>query len=78
MIDLYFWTTDNGYKARQGMEESGLNYTIKPVSIPKKEQFEPEFLKINPAHKIPVIIDHENRSACFDRISFLIGFRSLG
>ena len=24
MIDLYFWTTDNGHKARQGLEESGL------------------------------------------------------
>lgn len=57
MIDLYFWTTDNGYKARHGMEESGLDYTVKPVSIPDREQFSPEFLKLNPAHKIPVIVD---------------------
>ncbi len=57
MIDLYFWTTDNGYKARHGMEESGLAYTVKPVRIPDREQFNPEFLKLNPAHKIPVIVD---------------------
>ncbi len=57
MIDLYFWTTDNGYKARHGMEESGLDYAVKPVSIPDREQFSPEFLKLNPAHKIPVIVD---------------------
>ena len=39
MIDLYFWTTDNGYKARQGMEESGLAHTLKPKELPKREQF---------------------------------------
>ena len=59
MIDLYAWTTDNGFKARQMMEESGLEYTLKPVNIPKQEQFEPNFLKISPGHKIPAIIDHD-------------------
>ena len=39
MIDLYFWITDNGYKARHMMEESGLEYTVKPIDISKKEQF---------------------------------------
>jgi len=57
MIDLYFWTTDNGYKARHGLEESGLDYTIKLVSLPDKEQFDPEFLKISPGHKIPALVD---------------------
>lgn len=59
MIDLYFWTTDNGYKARQGMEESGLEHTIKPISLAKKEQFDPDYLKISPGHKIPAIVDHD-------------------
>ena len=58
MIDLYFWTTDNGFKARHMMEESGLDYFIKPIDITKKEQFDPEYLKISPHHKIPAIIDH--------------------
>ena len=57
MIELYFWTTDNGYKARQAMEESGLPYTIKVVNIRNKEQFAPEYLKISPGHKIPAIVD---------------------
>lgn len=57
MIELYFWTTDNGYKARQGMEESGLPYTIKIINIRNKEQFAPEYLKISPGHKIPAIVD---------------------
>ena len=59
MIELYFWTTDNGYKARQAMEESGLPYVVKPVNIRNKEQFAPEYLKISPGHKIPAIVDHD-------------------
>jgi GST-like protein len=57
MIELYFWTTDNGYKARMMMEESGLPYTIKPINIRNREQFSPEYLKISPGHKIPAIVD---------------------
>ena len=57
MIELYFWTTDNGYKARQCMEESGLPYVVKPVNIRNKEQFAPEYLAINPNGKIPSIVD---------------------
>ena len=59
MIDLYLWTTDNGYKARQGMEESGLPHTLKPVNLRDRAQFAPEFLKISPGHKIPAIVDHD-------------------
>lgn len=59
MLDLYIWTTDNGYKARQMVEETGIDHTVKPVNLRKKEQFEPEFLKISPGHKIPAIVDHD-------------------
>ena len=59
MIDLYFWTTPNGYKVLQFLEESGLSYRIIPVNISKGEQFEPEFLKISPNNKIPAIVDHD-------------------
>jgi GSH-dependent disulfide-bond oxidoreductase len=59
MIELYTWMTDNGYKARHMMEESGLEYTLKPINVKEKEQFDPEYLKISPHHKIPAIIDDE-------------------
>lgn len=59
MIDLYTWTTDNGYKARHGAEESGLEYTLKPVNLREKAQFDPEYLKISPGHKIPALVDHD-------------------
>ena len=57
MIDLYFWTTPNGYKPLLFLEEVGLEYAIKPVNISKGEQFEPEFLKISPNNRIPAIVD---------------------
>jgi GST-like protein len=57
MIDLYFWTTDNGYKVLQMLEETGLDYAVKPVNLRNREQHDPVFLKISPGHKIPAIVD---------------------
>ncbi len=59
MIDLYFWTTPNGYKPLLFLEEAGLPYTVKPVNISKGEQFRPEFLKISPNNRIPAIVDDD-------------------
>ncbi len=59
MIELYFWTTPNGYKPLLFLEEAGVPYEIRPVNISKGEQFEPEFLKISPNNRIPAIIDHD-------------------
>lgn len=58
MIDLYFWTTPNGYKVLTFLEETGIPYRIVPVNISKGEQFEAEFLQISPNNKIPAIIDN--------------------
>ena len=59
MLDLYTWMTDNGYKGRHAVEELGLPYNLHPVALPKREQFNPEFMKISPGHKIPAIVDSE-------------------
>jgi GST-like protein len=59
MIDLYFWTTDNGYKARQALEETGFKHSIKPVNLREREQFAPAYLAISPGHKMPAIVDHD-------------------
>ena len=57
MIDLYFWTTPNGYKPLLFLEEAGVPYNIVPVNISKGEQFAPEFLKVSPNNRIPAIVD---------------------
>jgi GST-like protein len=59
MIDLYFWTTPNGYKPMLFLEEARVPYRIVPVDITKGEQFDPEFLRISPNNRIPAIVDHK-------------------
>ena len=56
-IDLYYWSTPNGWKISIMLEECGLPYTVHPINIGKGEQFAPEFLKISPNNKIPAIVD---------------------
>ena len=58
MIDLYFWSTPNGYKVLMFLEEAGLEHRVVPVNIGKGEQFNPEFLAISPNNRMPAIVDH--------------------
>jgi GST-like protein len=57
MIDLYTWPTPNGHKIHVMLEETGLPYTVHPIDIQAGDQFQPEFLKINPNNKMPAIVD---------------------
>lgn len=56
-IDLYFWTTPNGFKISIMLEELGVPYRLHMVDINKNEQFAPKFLAISPNNKIPAIVD---------------------
>jgi GST-like protein len=58
MIDLYYWPTPNGHKITIFLEETSLDYQIKPVNIGRGEQFEKSFLKIAPNNRMPAIVDH--------------------
>ena len=59
MIEVYYWLTDNGRKALQMIEETGLPHQKVPVNLGKKEQFAPDYMKISPGHKIPALIDDD-------------------
>lgn len=58
-MDLYYWPTPNGWKVTILLEETDLSYNVIPVDISAGDQFEPEFLKIGPNNKMPVIVDPE-------------------
>ena len=58
-IDLYFWTTPNGYKISIALEELSVPYVLRFVNINRAEQFKPEFLAISPNNRIPAIVDPE-------------------
>jgi len=59
MLDVYSWPTPNGHKVHIALEELGLQYNLIPVDIGAGDQFKPEFLKINPNHRIPAIVDSD-------------------
>ncbi|HEX7775991.1 MAG TPA: glutathione S-transferase N-terminal domain-containing protein [Parvibaculum sp.] len=59
MIDLYYWPTPNGKKVTILLEETGLPYKVVPLNIGRGDQFTDEFLKLNPNHRMPAIIDNE-------------------
>jgi GST-like protein len=65
VIDLWTWPTPNGQKVHIAVEELGLPTTIIPVNIGKGEQFKPEFLALNPNHRIPVIVDSDGPGGKF-------------
>lgn len=60
MIDLYTASTPNGWKASVLLEEIGMPYVVRPISLGKGEQKTPEFLRINPNGRIPAIVDRAN------------------
>ncbi|MBF0248584.1 MAG: glutathione S-transferase family protein [Alphaproteobacteria bacterium] len=57
MIDLYTANTPNGKKASIMLEEVGLDYIAHPVNLQAGEQFNDDYVLINPNSKIPAIID---------------------
>ena len=59
MLDVYYWPTPNGQKVAIFLEESGIPYNIVPLDIGRGDQLKPEYLKINPNHRMPAIVDHD-------------------
>ena len=72
MIDLYSSSTPNGRKISIMLEELGVKYNPILISLDKKEQFSPEFSKISPTNKIPVIVDKENGQIIFESGAILL------
>ena len=72
MIELLTAPTPNGVKISIMLEEIGFEFKITKIDISKEEQFKPDFKKISPFSKIPVIIDHSNKQSIFESGAILI------
>ena len=72
MIELLTADTPNGKKISIMLEEINYDYKVTKININKDEQFKPEFKKLSPFSKIPVIIDHETKTSLFESGAILI------
>lgn len=59
MYEVHYWPTPNGKKVTILLEELGVPYRIAPVNIGRGDQFTDAFLKMNPNHRMPVLVDHD-------------------
>ncbi|AEI63139.1 glutathione S-transferase family protein [Corallococcus macrosporus] len=60
-MKLYFNPRSRAAIARWMLDECGAPYEIVPIDFEKKENKSPEFLKINPAGKLPALVDGDTR-----------------
>ena len=72
MIELYTANTPNGKKISIMLEEIEYKYNVNTIDLNKGDQFKPEFKKISPFSKIPVIKDSDNNEVVFESGAILI------
>jgi glutathione S-transferase len=62
MITLYhFPISQHSRRVVSLLEEAGIEYDAQFVDLMKGEHFSPDFLKINPNHQVPSLVDGELR-----------------
>jgi GST-like protein len=59
MIDVYYWPTPNGKKVTIFLEEAAAPYRVIPLDIGRGDQLDQSYLKLNPNHRMPAIVDHD-------------------
>jgi glutathione S-transferase len=60
-MKLYYNPQSRAVIAKWMLDECGAKYEIVPIDLAKREHKTPEFLKINPAGKLPAVVDGESR-----------------
>jgi len=73
VIVLYTSATPNGHKASCALEELEIPYAVHAVHLSALEQKKPDFLRLNPNGRIPVIVDRdEDDLAVFESGAIMI------
>lgn len=62
-LELYGARTGNCLRAAIGLEEAGLAYGVRHVSLSRGEQRAPAHLALNPAGKVPVLVGRSGSEA---------------
>jgi GST-like protein len=72
MYDLYVFTTANCWKTTILAEELGEPYACKAVNLGKGENRTPEFRKLSPTGKVPVLHDHDTGGSVYGSAAILL------
>jgi len=72
VIELLTADTPNGKKISIMLEEIGYQYKLTKIDISNGEQFKPDFVKLSPFSKIPIIVDHDKNETIFESGAILI------
>ena len=70
MLKFFYSLAPNPMKVALFLEEAGLPYEAIPVDTRKGDQFAPDFAKLNPNNKVPVIVD--DGTTVFDSNAILL------
>jgi glutathione S-transferase len=60
-MKLYFNPQSRAVVSKWMLDECGAEYEFVPIDFAKREHKTPEFLKINPAGKLPALVDGETK-----------------
>ena len=72
MITLYTDSSPNGFKITIALEELELPYALRHVRIDQGENTRPEFLRLNPHGRIPVLVDDSTGITLFESAAILL------
>lgn len=62
-IELYGAQTGNSLRAAIALEEAGIPYTARRLNLQANEQHDLAYLALNPAGKVPTLVDHTSTPA---------------
>ncbi|HTM09491.1 MAG TPA: glutathione S-transferase family protein [Verrucomicrobiae bacterium] len=60
-MKLYFNPESRALIAKWMLDECGAEYEIVPIDLTKREHKSPEFLSVNPAGKLPALVDGDTK-----------------
>jgi glutathione S-transferase len=60
-MKLYYNPKSRAVIAKWMLDECGAKYEIVPIDLEKREHKTPDFLKINPAGKLPALVDGDSK-----------------
>jgi GSH-dependent disulfide-bond oxidoreductase len=69
---LYTDSSPNGFKITIALEEMGLPYRLVHVNIDRGEHRHEDFLALNPAGRIPVLVDRKTGIVLFESAAILL------